>query len=255
MNIVVCAKEVVNVSDIRIDPKTNKPMLQGLDRKISDIDKNAVEEAVRIREKLGGKITVLSVGPSEATETIKELLAMGADAAVVIPFQNTENYDAVSSILAGAIGKMESCDLVLCGEASIDLFSGQMGPRIAQKLGIPQMTYAKKVTAEEGKVTAERDLGDRQVTVESPYPALVTVTKEINEPRLPSLMEILGAAGKPVEVWAADTLAEADNLAPRVETVAVKGVPMERKNIVFDGELDDAVGKLVDSLAKDGVLG
>ena len=255
MDMIVCAKEVVDVSGIRIDQNTNKPVLQGLDRKISDIDKNAVEEAVRIREKLGGKVTVLSVGPSEATETIKELLAMGADGAVVVPFQKTDDYDAVSSILSAAIKKMGGFDIVLCGEASTDLFSGQMGPRVAQGLDIPQITYAKSITAEDGKITAERDVGDRKMVVESPYPVLVTVTKEINEPRLPSLMEILGAAGKPVDVWAVDTLVDADKLAPRVETVAVKGVSMKRKNIIFDGELDVAVGKLVDSLAKDGVLG
>ncbi len=253
MNIIVCAKEVVDVSEIKIDQKTNKPILQGIDRKISDIDKNAVEEAVRIKEKLGGKVTIVSVGPSEAREYIKELLAMGADEANIIPYPDTGDYNVVSTLLTAAIKSLEGYDIILCGEASIDLFSGQMGPRLAQKLGIPQITYAKKIDPEKEKLTADRDLGDKKVIVESPYPVLLSVTKEINEPRLPSLMEILGAANKPIEIIDHSTLVEEDNAV--IELVEVKGVSMERRNIIFEDDLDEAVEKLVDNLAKDGVLG
>ncbi len=253
MNIIVCAKEVVDVSEIKIDKNTNKPVLQGIDKKISDIDKNAVEEAVRIREKLGGKVTVVSVGPSEAREYIKELLAMGADEAKIIPYPDTGDYNVVSTLLAAAINNLEGYDIILCGEASIDLFSGQMGPRLAQKLGVPQITYAKKIDAEDEKLTADRDLGDKKITTESTYPVLLSVTKEINEPRLPSLMEILGAANKPIEVVDHSSLVGEED--PVIEIIDVKGVSMERKNIIFDDDLDEAVKKLVDNLAKDGALG
>ena len=252
MNIIVCAKQVVDVSEMKIDPGTKKPILQGVPQKISDIDKNAMEEAIKIKEKHGGKITVVTVGPSDAKERIKELLAMGADEGVLVTPPEKHDYHVVASLLTGAIKKIGEYDIVICGEASIDMFSGQIGPRLAGLLNIPQITYAQSVNVEKDKVKAERNMGDKAVTSESPYPVLVTVTKEINEPRLPSLMQILGAANKPINEWTADSLGV--DLTPKVDTVDLKGVSMERKNIVYKDDIDESIGKLVDSLAKEGVL-
>jgi len=252
MNIVVCAKQVVDVSEMKVNPTTNKPILQGVPQKISDIDKNAMEEAIKIKEKHGGKITVVTIGPADAKERIKELLAMGADEGVLVSYPEKYDYHVVSCLLAGAIKKIGEYDIILCGEASIDLFSGQMGPRLAGLLNIPQITYAQSVTAEKDKVAAERNMGDKMVTTESSYPVLITVTKEINEPRLPSLMQILGAANKTINEWSVDSLG--GKVDPMVETVELKGIPMERKNIVYQNDLDESVNKLVDSLAKEGVL-
>ena len=253
MNIIVCAKQVVDVSEMKIDSSTKKPILQGVPQKISDIDKNAMEEAIKIKDKHGGKITVLTIGPSDAKERIKELLAMGADEGVLVTAPDNVDYHMTSTLLSEAIKKIGEYDMILCGEASVDLFSGQIGPRLAGILNIPQITYALSVTAEKDKVTAERYMGDMAVTTEATYPALITVTKEINEPRLPSLMQILGAANKPINEWTADSLSS--GLKPLVETVDLKGVPMERKNVIYQNDLDESVGKLVDSLAKEGVLG
>jgi len=252
MNIIVCAKQVVDVSEMKVDPNTKKPILQGVPQKISDIDKNAMEEAIKIRDKHGGKITVVTVGPSDAKERIKELLAMGADEGVLIPLPDKCDYRVVSTLLAEAIKKIGEYDIVLCGEASIDMFSGQIGPRLAGLLNIPQITYAQSINADKDKIVAERNMGDKSVTTESPFPVLITVTKEINEPRLPSLMQILGAANKPINEWSADSLTK--ELEPKVETLELKGVSMERKNIVYKDDVDDSVNKLVDSLAKEGVL-
>ena len=252
MNIIVCAKQVVDVSEMKVDSNTKKPILQGVPQKISDIDKNAMEEAIKIEDKLGGKITVLTVGPSDAKERIKELLAMGADEGVLVSYPEKYDYHVISSLLNEAIKKIGEYDIVLCGEASIDMFSGQVGPRLAGLLNIPQITYAQSVNAKKDKVTAERNMGDKAVTTESSYPVLITVTKEINEPRLPSLMQILGAANKPINEWTADSLIS--GLNPMVETLDLKGVSMERKNIVYQDDIDESVGKLVDSLAKEGVL-
>ena len=253
MNIIVCAKQVVDVSEMKIDSSTKKPILQGVPQKISDIDKNAMEEAIKIKDKHGGKITVLTIGPSDAKEQIKELLAMGADEGVLVTAPDNVDYHMTSTLLAEAVKKIGEYDMILCGEASVDLFSGQIGPRLAGLLNIPQITYAITVTAEKDKVTAERNMGDKAVTTEATYPVLITVTKEINEPRLPSLMQILGAANKPINEWTADSLSS--GLKPLVETVDLKGVPMERKNVIYQNDLDESVGKLVDSLAKEGVLG
>ncbi len=253
MNIIVCAKDVVDASEIKIDSSTNKPILEGITRKISDIDKNAVEEAIRIKEKLSGKITVITVGQPNSKERIKELLAMGADECILIPYPKEYDYHIVSKLIVSAINRIKEYDIILCGEASTDLFSGQIGPKIAGLLDIPQITYAFSLNVEKDKIIGERNMGEKSVTTESSYPVLVTVTKEINEPRLPSLMEILGAANKPIHEWNADSLLK--NKEIKVETIDLKGVSMERKNIVFKDNIDDSVSKLVESLEKDGVLG
>jgi electron transfer flavoprotein beta subunit len=253
MNIVVCAKQVVDVAEIKLDSTTKKPILAGVPQKISDMDKNALEEAIKIKEKHGGKITVLTIGASDAKERMKELLAMGADEGVLIPSPEQADYHVIAHLLASAIQKIGAYDIILCGEASIDMFSGQIGPRVAGLLNIPQMTYAQTMTAEKDKITSERNLGDKAVTVESSYPVLLTVTKESNQPRLPSLMQILAAASKPIHEWPTTGIA-AEALVPKVKTVDIKGVPMHRKNIVFQDDVDQSVGKLVDELAKAGVL-
>ncbi|HHD16732.1 MAG TPA: electron transfer flavoprotein beta subunit/FixA family protein [Euryarchaeota archaeon] len=254
MNIVVCAKQVVDVGEIKVNPSTNKPVLEGIPRKISDIDKNAMEEAIRIKEKLGGKITAMTVGPPDARERIKELLAMGADEGVLIEAPENADYHLVSRALARGIEKMGDVDIVLCGEASIDMFSGQVGPRIAGHLRIPQLTYAFRLEADEGKIRADRNMGDTMVISESTYPVVVTVTKEINEPRLPSLMQILGSANKPLNEWKMGDLG-LEGEAPRVTEVDLSGVSMERKNVIFKDDLDEAVNELADRLAKEGVTG
>ncbi len=252
MNIIVCAKQVVDISEMKIDSSTNKPILIGLNKKVNDIDKNAIEEAIRIKEKLGGKITVVTVGESDAKERMKELLAMGADEGIRISPPENMDYAVLTSILAGALKKIGAYDLILCGEASTDMFSGQVGPRLAGILNIPQMTYVQKIDAEHKNINAERNLGDMVVTMSSSYPVLVSVTKEINEPRLPSLMQILGSASKPINDWTVDSLGV--KVESKVQTISLQGVSMDRKNIIYENDSDESIQKLVDNLAKDGVL-
>jgi len=252
MNIIVCAKQVVDASEIKIDSNTKKPILQGIPQKISDIDKNAMEEAIKLKDKHGGKITTATVGTPDAKERIKELLAMGADEGVLVTAPEKYDYHVVSSLLAEAIKKIGAYDVILCGEASTDMFSGQIGPRLAGLLNIPQITYAINLDAAKDKVVCDRNMGDKAVTTESSYPVLITVTKEINEPRLPSLMQILAAANKPINEWTADSLLS--GLKPVVDTIDIKGVSMERKNVVYKDDLDESINQLVESLAKEGVL-
>jgi len=254
MNIVVCAKQVVDVGEIKVNPSTGKPILEGIPKKISDIDKNAVEEAIRIKDKLKGKVTVITVGQEDARERVKELLAMGADEGMIIVPPQGADYHLTSKLIVEGIKKAGGADLVLCGEASVDQFSGQMGPRIAGLLDIPQLTYAFKVTAEPDKVTAERNMGDSMVVTESSYPSVITVTKEINQPRLPSLMQILGSAKKPINIVKAADLGLGD-ASPKVAVIDVKGVAMSRKNIIYKDDLDEGVKELANNLAKDGVIG
>jgi electron transfer flavoprotein beta subunit len=253
MNIIVCAKQVVDVAEIKIDASTKKPILVGVPQKISDMDKNALEEAIKIKEKHGGKITVVTVGAPDAKERMKELLAMGADEGVLVPPPEHADYHVIAHLLAGAITKIGTYDIILCGEASIDMFSSQMGPRLAGLLNIPQITYAQSITVENNTVLSERNLGEKAVSMESPVPVLITVTKESNQPRLPSLMAILTSSSKPIHEWPATGVSQ-EALVPRVKTMDIKGIPMQRKNIIYQDDLDSSVSKLVDELGKVGVL-
>jgi len=253
MNIIVCAKQVVDVAEIKVDSSTKKPILAGVPQKISDMDKNALEEAIKIKEKHGGKITVFTVGSPDAKERMKELLAMGADEGILIPVPDQADYHVIAHILTAAIKKLGAYDIILCGEASIDMFSGQMGPQIAGLLNIPQVTYAQTVIVEHNKITSERNLGEKAVTIESPFPVLITMTKESNQPRLPSLMAILASSSKPIHEWIVDSVIT-EALIPKVKTIDIKGIPMQRKNIIYQDDLDQSVGQLVDELAKVGVL-
>ncbi len=253
MNIIVCAKQVVDISELKMDSETNTPILKGLDKKVNEIDKNAVEEALKIKEKNGGKITVITVGESDAKERMKEILAMGADEGIIIiPPDDKMDYAMTTNILAEAIKKIGSYDLIICGEASTDMFSGQVGPRLAGLLRIPQITYVQSLDAEKDEIKAERNLGDTVVSMKSSYPVLLSVTKEINEPRLPSLMQILAAANKPILEWNIDDLSISSE--PKVKRIDLQGVSMQRKNIIYKDDSDDSIQKLVDNLAKDGVL-
>jgi len=253
MNIIVCAKQVVDVAEIKIDASTKKPILVGIPQKISDMDKNALEEAIKIKEKHGGKITVVTIGASDAKERMKELLAMGADEGVLISPPEHADYHVIAHLLAGAITKIGAYDIILCGEASIDMFSSQIGPRLAGLLNIPQITYAQTITVENNKVLSERNLGEKAVSMESSFPVLLTVTKESNTPRLPSLMAILSSSSKPIHEWPA-TGVTGEALVPKVKTMDIKGIPMQRKNIIYQNDLDASISKLVDELGKVGVL-
>jgi len=253
MNIIVCAKQVVDVAEIKIDASTKKPILAGVPQKISDMDKNALEEAIKIKEKYGGKITVITVGAPDAKERMKELLAMGADEGVLVHPPQHADYHVTAHLLAGAIKKIGAYDIILCGEASIDMFSGQIGPRLAGLLNIPQITYAQTITVDQNKVLSERNLGEKSVSMESPFPVLLTVTKESNQPRLPSLMAILASSNKPIHEWPMTGMTQ-EALTPKIRTMDIKGIPMQRKNIIYQDDLDASVSKLVDELGKAGVL-
>ncbi|MCR4318834.1 MAG: electron transfer flavoprotein subunit beta/FixA family protein [Candidatus Brocadiaceae bacterium] len=221
MDIIVCLKQIYDLGQIKVDTATKHPITEGVARKISDFDKNALEEAVRIKEKYGGNVLALIGGTKEAA---KEVLAMGADEAVIYS-ADTDSL-GTATILAEIIQKMKY-DLVLCGEASIDEFSFQTGPRLAQALGIPVLTYARKMELKDNEVVVERNLENRYEIVKARLPALVTVTKEINEPRIPTLLQILGASKKKIN--------EVSPAKPEagVETLSILAIEMKRKEVIL----------------------
>ena len=260
--ILVCIKQALDVAELKIDSATRRPIIVGVPRKISDFDKNALEEAVRLKEKVGGEVMVITVGPEEARMALREALAMGADSAYLLSDPSFERSDtlAVSYILAEAIKKVGEFDLILCGEASIDSFTAQVGPRLAERLNIPQITYVRKLDLNGDTVVAERSLEDCYEKVKAKAPVLLTVTREINEPRIPSLMAIMRASKKEITVWNAEDLnipkervGEAGSAIQVTEVLAPK---VERKGIVIKAEtVEELAETLAKALIKEGVVG
>lgn len=260
--IVVCMKQALDVAEIKIDSATRRPITAGVPRKISDFDKNALEEAIKLKERLGAEVSVVTVGPEEARMALREALAMSADRAYLLSDPSFEGSDTltISYILSEAIKKLGGFDLILCGEASIDSFSAQVGPRLAERLNIPQITYVRKLSLDGDTVVAERSLEDCYETMKAKTPVLITVTREINEPRIPSLMAIMKASKKEITMWNAEQLkvpnekvGEAGSAVRIIEVVAPK---MERKRIVIKAETVEEIAEtLVKALTKEGVIG
>lgn len=221
MEIIVCIKQIYDLAQIKVDPSSKNPVTEGVARKLSDFDKNALEEAIRIKEKHGGNVSAVIKGAKDAA---KEALAMGADEAIIYN-ADTESL-GTAHILSEVIRKMKY-DLILCGEASIDEYSFQTGPRLAQALGIPVLTYARKIELRDGGVVVERDLEKTYEVTIAKLPALVTVTKEINEPRIPTLMQILGASKKKI------TETSPSKPDAGVETLSILAVEMKRKEVIL----------------------
>jgi electron transfer flavoprotein beta subunit len=259
-NMIVLAKQVFYTQDLRIDRTNKKLVTEGVARVISESDKNAIEEAVRLKEKLGGKITVLTMGPAQAKEALREAIAMGADEGYMLTGPEFENSDAHATAIALAAGikKIGQFDMILCGETSEDQYSFQVGPRTAEILGLPQITYAVKVTIQDGKIVAERSLEDSYESVESKLPVFITVSREINEPRLPTLMAIMAASKKPMTAWTAadvglkpNELGREGSLTEALKSAVATG---ERKRILIEGEPKEATEKLASTLAGEGVV-
>jgi len=260
VRILVCVKEAVDVSQLKVDSATRRLIIADAPKKISDFDKNALEEAICVKEKLGGEVLTVTVGPEDAKTTLREVLAMGADKAYLISDPIFENSDtlATSYVLAEAVKKIGAFDIILCGEASIDSFSAQIGPRLAERLGIPLITYARKISIVGDSVTVERSLEDCSETVRAKMPVLVTVTKEINEPRTPSYMAVMKAFKKEIVMWKAADLnilsEKAGEAGSAVQVLDVLAPKVERKKIVIKGETAAEIAeKLAKTLVQEGV--
>ena len=196
MNIVVCVKQVPE--EIRINKKTGALIREGIKGIMNPCDKNALELAVTLKEKHGGKVTIVSMGPQDVESTLTHGLAMGADQAVLLCDRRFAGADSLvtSFVLSEAIKKLGDFQLVLCGRETADSGTQHVGPQIAHYLKIPQITYVIDLTVNNGKLRAKRQIKDEYETVETGLPALVTVLKGINEPRMPTYLDIYETAKK-----------------------------------------------------------
>lgn len=208
MNMIVCCKQILDPeappASFKIDPSTNKVVPPpGVAPVISPFDEQAVEAALRIKDKLGGKITVLSLGNNLKRDVIKKPLSMGADELILLEDEAFEGGDSWSTAcaLAMAIKKIREYDLIFCGRQAADWDAGQVGLGIAEFLGIPSVTVAKKVEVIDRKARVERVLADGYELIEVTLPALITVSNELGEPRYATLKGIMAAAKKQPIIW------------------------------------------------------
>ena len=231
---------------------------------ISEYDRNAVEEAVRIKERHGGNIVVVSAltwGPiskreREVIEVVREALAIGGDEGHIIIDEGLLSRDpgVTARALARLITKLGGFDLVLTGEASMDMMTSQIASRVAAELGYNIATYARKIEFEDGYAVVTRDLEDCIEKVKVKLPAVISVTGEINEPRLPTLLQIRRAYARPIAKYKLSDFG-IESVEPGVKYIDIEPVAIKRKNIIFKGDkLEDIADKLIEKLIEEGVL-
>ena len=258
LRIWVAVKHGIDVGLARADRATGLVRVDSAPRKTSDFDKNAIEEAVRVREHHGGVVTAVSVGGPAAREALREAVAIGADEAILVTDEHWAEWDtrAVARLLTAATRKLGGFDLFLLGEGSTDHFAGLVGPRIAGELKCGDIAYARRLTIVPDGVVVERDLEKEVEVVHARYPVVVSVGQEINTPRLPTFMANLKASKKEVRVTGPSDLdVPADSLAPVVviERVAVPEIPRKQQAIT-GANPDELAAHLRDALKEEGVL-
>ena len=257
MKIIVLVKQVYG--EINRTPHSTKPSeLQT--HLINETDRNAIEEALRIREKHGGTVTALTMGPMNSQSTLREALAMGVDEAILLSDEFFEGSDshATVTVLAAAVTKILDYDLILCGAYSDDLFALQVGPRLAEECNLPQITYATKITLEGRRVIVERDLENELQTIEGKLPCLIIVLSELNEPRVPSSEDRNAALNKDIIGWNATYLSLSEEElgfnGSLVDILRITEFAGKRKPVFLRGEIRDIVPKIVNVLEEEGVL-
>ena len=258
-SIAVCVKYIPDVEQVKAD-REGKLITEGVSMRTNDLDKNAIEEAVKIKEKLGWKTFAITIGPEGAKMALREALAMGIDEAYLACDEAFKDLDTLgtTTVLAKVIEKAGGADLVICGEVSLDSFSGQVGPKLAELLGVPCVSCVRKIEVRGGELLVERALEDRYEELAVPLPVVVTVTREINTPRIPSLMAIMKAAKKEIKVLGAQDLGLS---AEKLSALRAHGLlevivpPMERKKVRIAGETPEEIAEnLLKALEEEGVL-
>lgn len=246
MKILVCLKQTFDTEE-KVVIENGKIKEDGVEFVINPYDEYAVEEAIQLRDRFGGEVTVVSVGPDRAESALRTALAMGADKAVLVNDPALDGGDEVtiSKVLA-AVAKRTGFDIILCGNMAVDDGSAQVGARLAELLDIPQLTTIVKLEVDGGRVRAERDVeGDIEV-VETTLPVLVTCQQGLNEPRYPSLPGIMKAKKKPLEhLTLADLGLDAGQVAPKTAVVDQYLPPKKQAGRILQGELADQVKELV----------
>lgn len=253
MNIIVCIKQVPETTDVRINPETNTLIREGVKSIINPFDAYAIEEAVRLKEKFGGKATVVSMGPPQAEAALREAISLGCDEAALVcdrAFAGSDTW-ATSYTLAAAIRKLGSYDVIICGKQASDGDTAQVGPGIATHLDIPQVTYVKKIgEVKDGRMRVERMMEEGFEVIETPTPVLLTVVKEINVPRLPSLKGMMKAKSAKIAVLTQQELnldgQKIGLCGSPTQVVRIFTPPRRAGGQMLTGEIPDIAAQLAD---------
>jgi len=256
MKIFVCVKQVPDAKEVRLDPVTNTLAREGVESIMNPYDQHALEEAVRLKETHGGEVIVLTMGPPQAQEILRLAISCGADRGVLVSDRAFAGADtwATAYTLEQAIRYLGGGDLILCGKQAIDGDTAQVGPGLALRLQVPFVTCVQKVRGcSEQTIVVERMMDDGYDVVEAPLPALLTVVKDINEPRVPSLKGKMKAKKAELEVLTAETI-EADPACiglPGSPTQVAKVFPPAARGerSVLTGTLDEQIDQLVEKLS------
>jgi len=248
MHIIVCIKQVPNTTEIKIDPVTNTLIREGVESILNPFDAYAVEEAVRLKEVHAATVTAISMGPPQVEETLREVIALGADRIVLLSDRKFAGADtwATSLTLAKAIQKLGDYDLIITGQQAIDGDTAQVGPGIATHLGLPQTCFVRKIESIScNKMVAERLMEDGYDRVEMKLPAVISVVKEINNPRLPSLRGKRNAKSAELTVWNCGDLGidekEVGLNGSPTQVIKIFSPKIEKKTERCDGCAEEAV--------------
>jgi electron transfer flavoprotein beta subunit len=262
MDIVVCIKQVPETSEIGWDPDTGTLLREGASGVVNHHDKHAIEAALQLRETHGGSITALSMGPPQADEALREALSMGVDKAVLLSdryFAGADTF-ATSYSLGLAVKKIARFDLILCGKETSDGMTAQVGPQLAELLGLPQLTCATEISIHDHSVRITQKLeGDLRI-LETSLPALITVAKQINQPRVSPMDSIMEAyRDKEVLVWTTQ------DLGGHSEHFGLNGSPTQTRKVytkkvtrgkvaMLEGEPDEVARDLINALKRKGLF-
>ncbi len=251
--IIACFKWVVDEAYIRRGP-SGELDFSSVDYKIGDYDRNAIEEAVRLKAILGGNAIAVTVGLPEATKGIKDALSRGTDQAYFIAdasFGNLESSQTAALLAEVIRTRIQPYDLIICGEGSSDLYAQQVGPRLAEKLRIPCISFIQKISIEGGQLIAERRVEEGIEVIAAPLPALVTVLPDINIPRIPGVKDTLMAGKRPAVTVKKDELPPVTEA--RLRTISLTASQMERSCEKFGTDAAE-IARFAGSLRKKGVI-
>lgn len=262
MHIVVCIKQVPDTKNVRIDPDTHTLVRQGVESIVNPFDLFAVEAALRIKDQNGARVTAVTMGPPQADQALRDTLSLGVDDAILLSDRAFAGADtwATSTTLSAAVRKIGDVDLILCGKQAIDGDTAQVGPEMATLLDLPYATFVKKIELIDGssmKVTRQTDEGLEIWKI--PTPALITVLKEVGEPRLPSLRNKMRAKKAAISVWGVAELGIDPNsvgLCGSFTQVVRVFSPQRRKDrVLIEGTIEDQVAQLFHYLKQAKVPG
>ncbi|MCM8804790.1 MAG: electron transfer flavoprotein subunit beta/FixA family protein [Candidatus Omnitrophica bacterium] len=261
MRIIVCIKQVPEGIDVKVDPETKRIVRDGVKSIINPYDLYAIEEGIRLKERFGGETWVISMGPPQAESAIREAIGMGIDNGVLLSDKKFAGSDtlATSYTLSLGIKKIGNFDIIICGRETLDGSTGQVGPGIAEHLGIPYITYVSKIIdIKEGKIECKRLMEDHYEIIKAKLPVLINVVKEINEPRIPSLKNMLRAKKIEIPIWNAEMLGGDQSLFGQegspTKVIDVWTQTIKKEGRKIEGEPEKLVEEIINEFKKLGVL-